>query len=113
MEVAIENCSVCGIPAPHKCAACKSVAYCSVEHQKQDWSQHKVACRPFKIERNDELGRYLVATRDISAKSIVFIEPPLVIGPKWCLNESDKVLPVFPCVGCFKSVRVGEETCPK
>lgn len=27
------------------CAACKAVVYCSREHQVQDWSSHKVACK--------------------------------------------------------------------
>lgn len=108
-----ENCAVCGIGAPYKCTACKSVSYCGVEHQKSDWNRHKVECRPFKIEHSEALGRYLVATRDIPAKSIIFMELPLVIGPKWCLNESDKLLPFFPCVGCFKSVRCVEQVCRK
>lgn len=41
------------------------------------------------------------ATRDIPARSVIFIEPPLCVGPKWCLNDDDKCLPQFPCVGQF------------
>lgn len=109
----MEKCIVCNGDAPFKCTSCKSANYCSAEHQKKDWPKHKHNCRPFKIERSDELGRYLVATRDIPAKSIIFIEPPLVIGPKWCLNDDDKKSPIFPCVGCFKPVHLKGFRCAK
>lgn len=107
------KCAVCDKNAPFKCTACKSVNYCSGEHQKKDWPVHKYECRPYKIERSDELGRYLVATRDIPAKSVIFIEPPLVIGPKWCLNDNEKLSPDFPCVGCFKPVPLNGNRCSK
>lgn len=111
----MERCVICNEVAPFKCTACKSVNYCGAEHQKKDWPNHKINCRPFRIEHSDELGRYLVAARDIPAKSIIFIEPPLVIGPKWCLNDDDKCLPYFPCVGCFKPTMLMSENhcCPK
>lgn len=109
----MEKCVVCNEKAPFRCIACKSVSYCSADHQKKDWRTHKVNCQPFKIEQSIELGRYLVATRDIPAKSIIFTEPPLVIGPKWCLNDDDKCLPHFPCVGCFKPTLLNGDCCPK
>lgn len=106
-------CAVCGESAPFKCTACKAVWYCSVAHQKRDWRGHKVACRPFRVEQSAALGRYLVATRDIPAKSVIFVERPLVAGPKWCMNESEKSLPTFPCVGCFRPVLFNRNRCPK
>lgn len=111
----MELCVICNEEAPFKCTACKLVNYCGAEHQKKDWPNHKIRCRPFKIEQSDELGRYLVATRDIPAKSVIFIESPLVIGPKWCLNDDDKCLPYFPCVGCFRPTLLASENhcCPK
>lgn len=111
----MELCVICNENAPFKCTACKLVNYCGAEHQKKDWPNHKSKCRPFKIGHSEELGRYLVATRDIPEKSVIFIEPPLVIGPKWCLNEDDKCLPYFPCVGCFKPTPLNgaNNCCPK
>lgn len=111
----MERCIICNEKAPFKCTACKLVNYCGAEHQKKDWPNHKIKCRPFKIERSDVLGRYLVARRDIPAKSVIFIESPLVIGPKWCLNDDDKCLPYFPCVGCFKPMPLlsANHCCPK
>lgn len=108
-----EKCAICNQLAPYKCTACKSVNYCSAVHQKQDWPKHKLNCRPFKIERSDELGRYLVASRDIPAKSIIFVEPPLVIGPKWCISDVEKSQLSFPCVGCFRPTSIRENRCPK
>ena len=37
-------CAVCSSPAPHKCARCKCVFYCSPAHQKEDWAAHKIQC---------------------------------------------------------------------
>lgn len=107
------KCAVCNEEAPFICTACKSVNYCNSDHQKTDWPKHKINCRPFQIERSDELGRFLVATRDIRAKSVIFIEPPLVIGPKWCITEDEKIPNYFPCVGCFKPTLLNGNHCPK
>lgn len=109
----MEKCIICANDAPFKCTACKTAYYCCAEHQKKDWSKHKINCRPFKIERSDKLGRYLIATRDIPAKSIIFIEPPLVIGPKWCISDDEKCSLIFPCVGCFRSTPINGNYCLK
>ena len=39
-------CTVCKKPAEKSCSRCKMVYYCSVEHQKVDWKQHKKGCFP-------------------------------------------------------------------
>ncbi|KAJ3276707.1 hypothetical protein HK104_003607 [Borealophlyctis nickersoniae] len=38
------TCNVCQQPAPQVCSACKSVSYCSKDHQKADWKTHKLSC---------------------------------------------------------------------
>ena len=35
----------CSEAAKQMCAACKSLGYCSREHQRSDWKDHKVECR--------------------------------------------------------------------
>ena len=30
------------------CTGCRSVNYCSKEHQRRDWPSHKLKCRPVK-----------------------------------------------------------------
>ncbi|KAE8740923.1 hypothetical protein FOCC_FOCC013535 [Frankliniella occidentalis] len=159
-------CVICGAPAPLKCSACKSVAYCAKEHQKQHWKTHKTACRPFEVRRllkaksgpaprtrtrgaegatvhppphmlssrlcclpagrrgprlllssqaggflghcfeispaphqvdtSPELGRHLVATRDVAADAVLLTEAPLVAGPRHHDN------PRGPCLGCLQ-----------
>jgi hypothetical protein len=39
----------CEINGPlSACSGCKMVCYCSIEHQKADWSNHKNDCKVFK-----------------------------------------------------------------
>lgn len=37
-------CNVCGCRAPHRCAKCKLISYCSKAHQKFDWPEHRDEC---------------------------------------------------------------------
>eukprot|EP01064_Diplonema_japonicum_P015307 TRINITY_DN23024_c0_g1_i1.p1 TRINITY_DN23024_c0_g1~~TRINITY_DN23024_c0_g1_i1.p1 ORF type:complete len:232 (+),score=63.71 TRINITY_DN23024_c0_g1_i1:26-697(+) len=39
------NCEVCQKSAPLQCSACKAAFYCTVEHQKQHWKEHKAPCK--------------------------------------------------------------------
>ncbi|XP_072166397.1 egl nine homolog 1-like [Diadema setosum] len=44
--VSPDSCAVCGESQKlMRCAKCMSVAYCSREHQKQDWKKHKKTCK--------------------------------------------------------------------
>ena len=42
MQCALPSCSEA---AKLKCAACKSLGYCSREHQRSDWKVHKKVCQ--------------------------------------------------------------------
>ena len=42
MQCALPSCSEA---AKQKCAACKSLGYCSREHQRGDWKTHKKECQ--------------------------------------------------------------------
>jgi hypothetical protein len=42
MQCALPSCSAA---ATRKCAACKSLGYCSREHQRSDWKDHKKVCQ--------------------------------------------------------------------
>ncbi|XP_069699803.1 uncharacterized protein SmydA-5 [Periplaneta americana] len=102
-----ETCDVCSAPAAHKCSACKQAAYCSKEHQKQDWKKHKDVCRPFEIRSSPELGKYLVASRDLSPGDVIVSEAPLVVGPKL---HSEQAM----CLGCHVPTRYDSDyRCPK
>ena len=53
-----------------------------------------LTCWPFRIETKPEIGRIMVATRDIRAGEIILEEYPAVWGPN---NKSAAV-----CLGCLK-----------
>eukprot|EP01116_Phalansterium_solitarium_P006920 TRINITY_DN19352_c0_g1_i1.p2 TRINITY_DN19352_c0_g1~~TRINITY_DN19352_c0_g1_i1.p2 ORF type:complete len:482 (+),score=149.80 TRINITY_DN19352_c0_g1_i1:51-1496(+) len=38
-------CLICGGKADLQCGRCKSVYYCSADHQKKDWKRHKAECK--------------------------------------------------------------------
>ncbi|XP_018019146.1 SET domain-containing protein SmydA-8 [Hyalella azteca] len=89
-------CAGCQQEASQRCANCRQVYYCRRECQRGHWKDHKNDCKPFKVEKNSTLGRYLVATRDFKAGDVIMKEEPIVVGPKQ-LTE-----PV--CLGCYKRV---------
>jgi MYND finger len=88
------KCEVCDQTAKARCSGCIQAFYCSVEHQRKDWKNHKPVCSPIRVCKNDKIGRYYVATRNIKPGEIVLREAPLIIGP------SQVTGPV--CVGCLK-----------
>lgn len=93
----ISTCPICNKLADKLCSACRSVSYCSVEHQKQHWKkEHKNNCRIWTVKTSDVMGRYVVAARDIPAGTVLMDEEALAIGPK------QETLPV--CLGCHKRV---------
>ena len=51
--------------AEKQCGSCHQLSYCCPEHQKADWKEHRKVCAPFIVKYLDELGRYLVASRDL------------------------------------------------
>ncbi len=50
-----KQCAVCGVDGLHQCSVCKSIRYCSKDHQKLHW----------KEESDDKIGKHLVASRDL------------------------------------------------
>ncbi|CAG7817876.1 unnamed protein product [Allacma fusca] len=102
MEVG--KCPVCSKKADKTCSACHSVSYCSSDHQKRHWKEHKKTCRIYLVKKNDVFGRYLVAARDITAGTIILNDAPLAYGPK------QNTRPI--CLGCYK-ILDGTYTCSK
>ncbi|KAJ8712488.1 hypothetical protein PYW07_005330 [Mythimna separata] len=49
---------------------------------------------------SEDLGRYLVASRDLSPGDLILTERPLVFGPKAMLDPEA----IMPCVGCYQPV---------
>ena len=53
------NLQVCGLAGCDKaaskfCAACKTIWYCSVEHQKASWADHKLQCRLLRAKTKEQ-----------------------------------------------------------
>lgn len=93
MEKDHGTCNVCGNFANLRCAGCKIIYYCSQNHQRNDWSTHKLKCRTWKIETNNELGKYLIASKDINENDLILSELPIVWGPS--IHSDQRI-----CVGC-------------
>ncbi|KAK6626661.1 hypothetical protein RUM44_009137 [Polyplax serrata] len=98
----VEKCRICSMATPNRCTSCKKVAYCSREHQKEDWKNHKVNCRAFQIRSSLELGRFMEATRPIGSGEVLFSELPIVVGPG---------PEVTVCLGCYDPAP--QERCPQ
>ncbi|XP_073961933.1 SET domain-containing protein SmydA-8-like [Choristoneura fumiferana] len=94
------SCYICLAPSSQKCSGCQAVHYCSREHQKQHWKQHKHQCTPVKVKEDETVGRYLEASRVIKAGDIVMKEKALITGPA-------QVTPPV-CLGCYKLLEAGK-----
>ena len=45
-KCALEGCEAKGVkPKGGRCSQCRSVSYCSKNHQKRDWARHKETCK--------------------------------------------------------------------
>ena len=58
------------------CTGCRSVNYCSKEHQRRDWASHKLKCRPLK--KNETLGNPVKAElktdeREVTEQELISI----------------------------------------
>ncbi|KAG5673865.1 hypothetical protein PVAND_003876 [Polypedilum vanderplanki] len=92
-------CKVCRNEAKQKCSGCLNVFYCSRNCQISDWkSGHKNACKPYEVKRNEKLGRYMIAARDLKAGEVLFREFAVVHGPKMISNPM--------CLGCHKTLAI-------
>jgi len=92
-------CFLCSEVTPQQCPHCP--AFTCPAH----YSTHRTAqaCRPFAVRYREEVGRYVVATRDIKAMEIILEEQkPAVLGPVY---ESRPV-----CLECLGPVD-GSVTC--
>lgn len=43
------HCEVCKELCKQKCSQCKQVYYCSAEHQKDDWKNHRKDCVFYEV----------------------------------------------------------------
>lgn len=100
-------CPVCHKNATLKCGNCKREFYCGKSHQSQDWPRHRSTCCAWRIDRDPDLGRHLLATRDLAPGDVIFSETPLVWGPS--IHTTNQRL----CVGCGKRCNDASLRCAK
>lgn len=91
------ECFYCGAKSENQCKDCGLFWYCSQLH----FEYHKVPktgeCLPYHVKRNQEYGRYMVATRDIKPFQTVIADEALASGPSddskpsclACLDQAD------------------------
>ncbi|KAL1497646.1 hypothetical protein ABEB36_008569 [Hypothenemus hampei] len=103
-------CELCKNSCKTKCSKCKLVYYCSVEHQKEHWIEHKEHCKSYEIRENQTLGKFLVAKRDLERDEIIFVDSPLFFGPGPYKIEEESP---FSCVGCSKILLDEIRSCPE
>jgi len=65
---AVENCIA---EAKFRCSKCRTVHYCSIEHQKLDWPQHKGLCSNHiqKINQQHDSSNGLITTSSNNSQS--------------------------------------------
>lgn len=99
------HCFFCGhsCGASEKCTDCQVYAFCSEEHR----AHHKEnnLCLPFQVLKNEEFGRYMVATRPIKPFEIVLTDQSLAVGPS---EET-----VACCLSCLQPLTEITNVCEK
>ena len=72
------RCFLCSDETSRQCDNCDLFVcsdYCLSKHRYND------TCLPFKVENSSEVGRYVVATRDILATELIITEEAAAFGP--------------------------------
>ncbi|KAF4526095.1 hypothetical protein B566_EDAN007589 [Ephemera danica] len=104
------KCAVCGATAGQQCAGCKVVYYCGREHQRAHWPKHRSECRPVTLTEDIQLGRYLIASRNIAAGELVLKENPTILEKLYTQEEDGEQGPKYVsrpiCLGCLKAAKV-------
>lgn len=101
------QCVVCNHEAARSCSNCKQVYYCNRDHQAQHWKLHRIDCQPFRVDSEQDRGRFLVATRKIPAGSVLFQEDPVAVGPFKSQNFS------LVCIACYLPLNNLNTRCSK
>jgi hypothetical protein len=96
------GCRVCGIPG-RLCRGCRSVAYCSVEHQRLDRPQHREQCRwvlegtsdrlassnPMALWLSRNMDRYDDMKRATAAGTLTPNDIIIMLEDRWVPCEAD------------------------
>ncbi|XP_015595619.1 protein msta [Cephus cinctus] len=97
------SCRICGNEGGLRCSNCRMQFYCSKDHQLTDWPDHREICIAWKIQESPELGRYLIASKDLYPGDTIIAEDPIIWGPAL---HTDEII----CIGC--GYKNPTSTCP-
>ena len=104
MDNTMSSCWLCGAGSNVLCQDCGLVSSCDESHMSLHRSEN--SCRPFIVKRNNSVGRYMVATRDIHPLETILVESPFCVGP--C---RDGQLVCVECLCIIDEVRATCHTC--
>ena len=93
------RCFLCHEETPRQCENCDLFIcsdYCQSKHRYHD------TCLPFKVENSPEIGRYVVATRDILPTELIISEEAAALGP--CPNTLPRCLTCLASLGADTAV---------
>ena len=98
------SCFICGHPASLSCPndGCE-VMFCCQAHADLHLDSNG-ACYPYTVKWTEDVGRFVVASRDIKQGEVIFAETePLVVGP----NQECLAI----CLTCLEPISELEFTC--
>ena len=109
----IKTCFITNRPVDPDLGTNYGMGYCCTQHRdlhvpeaEDDSDEGSNKARPFRVLYRPEVGRYVVAARDIEPGEVIFSEEALAIGP------SHDALPC--CLDCMKPITSGSTyVCPK
>ena len=99
----LKVCFLCAKPSIETCDKCNLVGFCSEEHKKLHRPEN--FCFPFMVEQKEDVGRYVVAVRDIEPLELVMWDNARALGPRMgcppvCLQCLKPVDGSFRCEKC-------------
>ena len=71
-------CFLCGKPSTETCDECNLVGFCSEDHKKAHRQEN--FCFPFMVERDEGVGNYVVAVRDIEPLELILWDSPCALN---------------------------------
>ncbi|XP_042221386.1 SET domain-containing protein SmydA-8-like isoform X2 [Homarus americanus] len=89
-------CEVCGGEATVSCSVCYGSHYCSSEHLRHHWEDHRRCCHPVIEQTDPAAGRFLATSRDVQAGELLLKESPIAVGPR-------ATSPLV-CLGCHELI---------
>lgn len=75
----IDTCFICQRPPDPLLKSYHGLRYCCLAHQGLH-APDEDEPQPFRVLFRPEVGRYMVAARDIQPGEVIFVEEPLAIG---------------------------------